>query len=296
VQLECREERWRQLRRNPPSRTGLGRRERPTRSALGAAAVAGLLLLSTGVRAQVVDLAASDLVDLTHSYNAQTVYWPTSPSAFELRRLAYGETPGGYFYAANAFCTPEHGGTHLDAPIHFSAGGLTAERIPLRQLVAAAVVIDVSAQAAKDRAYRVTAGDVRAFERAHGPIAPGTIVLARTGWSRRWPDRKAYLGDDTPGDASKLVFPGYGVDAARLLVVERRAAALGIDTASIDYGPSTTFDVHRVAAAHDVPGLENLTNLDALPPRGALVIALPMRIEGGSGGPVRVVAIVPKPR
>jgi kynurenine formamidase len=260
------------------------------------ATVAGLLVLSVAARAQVIDLAASELVDLTHTYNAQTLYWPTSPSAFELRRLAYGETEGGYFYAANAFCTPEHGGTHLDAPIHFSARGLTVDRIPLRQLVAPAVVIDVSAKAAGNRAYRVTADDVRAFEGAHGRIAPGTIVLVRTGWSRYWPDRKAYLGDDTPGDASKLVFPGYGVDAARLLAVERRAAALGIDTASIDYGPSTTFDVHRVAAAHDVPGLENLTNLEALPPRGAVVLALPMRIEGGSGGPVRVVALVPRPR
>jgi kynurenine formamidase len=260
----------------------------------GAAAIAGVLVLAPRAHAQVIDLAASDLVDLTHSYNAQTVYWPTSPSAFELKRLAYGETPGGYFYSANAFCTPEHGGTHLDAPIHFSAAGLTAERIPLRQLVAPAVVIDVSAQAARDPAYRVTAGDVRAFEAVNGTIAPGTIVLVRTGWSRYWPDRRAYLGDDTPGDASKLVFPGYGVEAARLLVVERRAAALGIDTASIDHGPSTSFDVHRVVAAQNVPGLENLTNLDALPPRGALVIALPMRIEGGSGGPVRVIAIVPK--
>ena len=170
------------------------------------------------------------------------------------------------------------------------------EQIPLERLIAPAVVIDVTAQAAKDRDYRATRDDVLAFEKTHGRIAPGTIVLLRTGWSRHWPDAKAYLGDDTPNDASKLSFPSYGADAARLLVEERQAAALGIDTASIDYGRSTDFQVHRIAAAANVPGLENLTGLDRLPPRGALVIALPMKIEGGSGGPVRAVALVPAKR
>jgi len=132
------------------------------------------------------------------------------------------------------------------------------------------------------------------FERSHGPIAAGTIVLLRTGWSRHWPNAKAYLGDDTPGDASRLSFPSYGADAAKLLVEERKVAALGIDTASIDYGKSTDFQVHRIAAARNVPGLENLTNLDQLPARGATVIALPMKIEKGSGGPLRAVALVPQ--
>lgn len=127
-----------------------------------------------------------------------------------------------------------------------------------------------------------------------GRIPAGAIVLLRTGWSRFWPNAKAYLGDDTPGDASKLSFPSYGVEAARMLVEERRAGVLGVDTASIDYGRSTEFMVHRIAAARDVPGLENLTNLDQLPATGATVIALPMKIAGGSGGPVRVVAMIPR--
>jgi kynurenine formamidase len=135
---------------------------------------------------------------------------------------------------------------------------------------------------------------VLAFERANGKIAPGTIVLLRTGWSSRWPDKKTYLGDDTPNDATKLHFPSYGVEAARLLIQERRVAAIGVDVASIDYGPSTDFMVHRIAAAADVPGIENLTNLNQLPPTGVLLFALPMKIEGGSGGPVRVVALIPK--
>ena len=241
-----------------------------------------------------LDLANVEVVDLTHAFNTQTIYWPTSPSTFRLERLAFGQTPGGYFYASNAFYAPEHGGTHLDAPIHFAEAGRTADQIPVAQLIGPAVVIDVSASAASNPDYRLTVEDVRAFERAHGTIRPGTLVLLRTGWSRRWPDRRAYLGDDTPGDASKLHFPSYGVEAARLLVDERRVAALGVDVASIDYGQSTDFMVHRIAAARNVPGLENLTNLDALPATGATVIALPMKIEGGSGGPVRVVALLPR--
>lgn len=233
------------------------------------------------------------IVDLTHPFGPATLYWPTSPSQFQLDSLASGKTEGGYFYAANRLSTPEHGGTHLDAPRHFSERGRTTEQIPLEQLIAPAVVIDVTARAGANRDYLLTAEDVRAFEKSHGTIARGTIVLLRTGWSRHWPDARAYLGSDTAGDASGLSFPSYGPDAARLLVEERGVAALGVDTASIDYGRSTDFQVHRIAAARNVPGLENLTNLEQLPPRGALMIALPMKIEGGSGGPLRAVALVP---
>ncbi len=140
--------------------------------------------------------------------------------------------------------------------------------------------------------YRLTPEDIAAFERDHGPIPAGAIVLLRTGWSRFWPDVKQYLGDDTPGDASKLRFPGYGVEAARLLVEQRHVAVLGIDTASIDYGPSTDFMAHRIGAARDVANLENLTGLAELPATGATVIALPMKVAKGSGGPVRVIALV----
>lgn len=251
-----------------------------------------LALVTVAARQAPLDLSKQRIVDLTHSYNAQTVYWPTSPSKFHLEKLAYGKTDAGYFYSANTFCTPEHGGTHLDAPRHFSESGHAADQIPLEQLIAPAVVVDVSARANADRDYRLTLDDVLAFEKRNGTIAAGTIVLLRTDWSRHWPNAKAYLGDDTPGDASKLSFPSYGESAARLLVDERHVAALGIDTASIDYGRSTDFVVHRIAASKNVPGLENLTNLQSLPPRGATVVALPMKIEGGSGGPVRVVALV----
>lgn len=254
----------------------------------------GVALACGSTTAPTLDLTRFRMVDLTHAFDSSTVYWPTSPSAFALTSLAKGPTPGGWFYSANAFGAPEHGGTHLDAPIHFSDSGQTSDAIPLDRFIAPAVVIDVSDSAAADPDYAVTAADVEAFEAKHGTIAQGTIVLVRTGWSTRWPDRKAYLGDDTPGDASRLHFPSFGPAAARLLVEERRVATLGADVASIDVGASTTFEVHRIAAARNVIGLENLTSLDMLPSTGAFVIALPMKISGGSGGPLRAVALVPR--
>ena len=254
-------------------------------------ATIALFLLPTST-AWALDLDAYRLIDLTHSFNERTIYWPTATTKFELTTLAEGEQPGGYFYSSYALCTPEHGGTHLDAPAHFSETGLPNHALPLEQLIAPAVVIDVAEKARRDRNYRLTVEDVRAFEAEHGTIAEGTIVLLRTGWSDRWPNVAEYLGDDTPGDASRLSFPSYGAEAAALLVEQRGAVLLGVDTASIDYGASQDFAVHRLAAARNVGGLENLTNLGELPATGTTVLALPMKIEGGSGGPVRVVGLV----
>ncbi len=253
-----------------------------------------VLCAFAGQCALALDLSDYELIDLSHAYDESTVMWPTSPSRFEKTELAYGKTEGGWFYSSYSLCTPEHGGTHLDAPIHFHAGGLTTEAIPLRDLVAPVAVIDVSGKAAVNRDYRLSAADVLAFEKQHGAISAGTIVLMRTDWSQYWPNVRAYLGDDTPGDASGLSFPAFGADAAALLVEERGVRLLGVDTASTDYGKSRDFPVHRIAAANDVSNLENLTNLDRLPPTGAIVMALPMKIRGGSGGPVRVVALVPQ--
>lgn len=241
-----------------------------------------------------IDLTGVRTVDLTYPFDERTIYWPTSPSSFQLHRLAHGKTEAGYFYASNSFCTPEHGGTHLDAPVHFAEGGQSADEIPLERLIGRAVVIDVSAKAAADPDYRLTPEDVRAWEAKHGAVPEGAIVLLRTGWGKRWPDRKRYLGDDKPGDASNLHFPSYGAEAARYLIGQRKAGVLGVDTASIDHGPSKDFIVHQIAGAANVPGLENVANLEELPATGAWVIALPMKIAGGSGGPVRIVGLVPQ--
>jgi kynurenine formamidase len=266
----------------------------PNRILLALALLAALPLLAAEPAHPPINLQGVRVVDLTHSFDDKTIYWPTAPSKFQLERLSYGKTEAGFFYAANAFCTPEHGGTHLDAPIHFAEGRRTADQIPVEQLIGPAVVIDVSARAAADADYRLTAGDVGAWEAKHGAVPQGAIVLLRTGWGKRWPDRKRFLGDDKPGDASNLHFPSYGAEAARLLVEQRKVGALGVDTASIDHGPSKDFIVHQIANGANVPGLENVANLEVLPETGAWVIALPMKIAGGSGGPVRIVGLVPK--
>jgi kynurenine formamidase len=239
------------------------------------------------------DLRTATVVDLTHPFDSSTLYWPTSPTKFELTTLTSGMTEGGWFYSANSFCAPEHGGTHMDAPIHFGRGQKTADQIGVRQLVAPAVVIDVSESAASDPDYRLSPADVRRWEKRHGTIPGGAIVLLRTGWSKRWPDRKRYFGDDTPGDASNLHFPSFGAEAVGFLLHDRRVSAIGVDTASIDHGPSKDFPVHRLAAEANVPGLENLDALESLPESGAWVVALPMKIAGGSGAPLRAIALVP---
>jgi kynurenine formamidase len=244
-------------------------------------------------RAQQIDLTSTRIVDLTHPFDKNTIYWPTSPFGFELKPLHKGPTPLGFYYAAYSFCAPEHGGTHLDAPAHFAEGVWSSGEIPVERFMASAVVIDVSDRAKENRDYTLSIDDIASFEAKHGTIPERAIVLLRTGWGSRYPDRLAYLGDDKPGDASNLHFPSFGVDALKLLI-SRRVSMIGVDTASIDPGNSKDFPVHRLAAAHDVAGLENLANLEELPPMGTTLIALPMKIGGGSGAPLRAIALVPK--
>lgn len=233
------------------------------------------------------------LVDLSHTYDEKTLYWPTSPIKFEHPELAYGPSGNGYFYSAYTFATAEHGGTHLDAPIHFHENGKTVEALDLNNLMMPVNVIDVTAKATANRNYLMQVTDIEEFEEKHGKIQKGTAVLLRTGWSKHWPDAKAYMGDDTPGDTSKLSFPSFGVYAVKVLV-SRGVKLLGIDTASTDGGQSTTFDVHVVIASANIPAIENMNNLEALPESGAYLMALPMKIGGGSGAPVRVVGMVTK--
>jgi kynurenine formamidase len=235
-----------------------------------------------------------ELVDLSHTYDASAIYWPTA-EGFKLRKDADGETPNGYYYAANSFFTSEHGGTHIDAPVHFARGRQPVDQIPLERLIGAAFVLDVVEQSEKNADYQVTTDDFQRFEREHGALAENAIVLIKTGFSKRWPDAAKYLGTALRGEegARQLHFPGLHPDAARWLVDNRRIGAIGIDTASIDFGQSTLFESHRTLYARDIPAFENLASLDRLPPAGAHVIALPMKIGGGSGAPLRAVAILP---
>jgi kynurenine formamidase len=242
-----------------------------------------------------IDLARDRLVDLSHPFNRRTIYWPTA-RRFTLTKVAEGETEGGWFYAANNFAAAEHGGTHLDAPIHFARGGETADAVPLRRLAGPAVNVDVRAPSAADRDHLVSVADLTAWEARNGRIAGRSMVLLRTGWERRWPDAERYLGTAQRGQAAvaDLHFPGLSEEAARWLVQERAVKAVGIDTASIDRGQSTQFEAHRVLGAAGVPVFENVASLGDLPADGFQVVALPMKIQGGSGGPLRALAIVPR--
>jgi len=233
-------------------------------------------------------------VDLTHPFDGTTIYWPTE-KGFLFEPGSNGPTAKGYYYAANRFAAAEHGGTHLDAPRHFSAAGETADAIPLEHLIGEAVVVDVSRQAAADPAYEATADDLVAWERAHGRQLVDVILLVRTGWATRWSDRAAYLGTEQTGPeaVARLRFPGLSPLAARWVVDHRRVRAVGIDTASIDHGPSTHFGAHVALCGGNVPIFENVASLAALPAEGAFVVALPMKIAGGSGGPLRIVARLP---
>lgn len=234
-------------------------------------------------------------VDLTHPFDENTIYWPTA-EGFRLKIDAAGTTEKGYYYEANSFCSAEHGGTHLDAPIHFAEGKWTADQIPLERLMGYAAVIDVSKKALKDRDYQVTVADFEAWEKAHGTLPNGAIVLLRTGYGKFWPDRKNYMGTDERGPqaVAKLHFPGLHPEAAKWLVNKRDIYAIGLDTPSIDYGQSTHFQSHVILFEKNIPAFENVANLENLPAKGAWVIALPMHIRNGSGGPLRIIARLPK--
>jgi kynurenine formamidase len=235
----------------------------------------------------------SRIVDLTHPFGADTIVWPTEQD-FKLIVQHAEETPGGYYYASNRIEMPEHGGTHLDAPIHFSRDKQTLDQIPIDRMVGAAVRLDVQAQCARERDYQVTIRDVERWEATHGRIPNHAVVLVDTGFARFWPSRKEYLGTELRRleGVQALRFPGVHPDAAAWLVRERQVKAVGIDTASIDYGQSATFKSHVTLLSHNVPVFENLADLSGLPDKGFDVIALPMKIAGGTGGPLRIIAVL----
>jgi len=254
--------------------------------------VAALVVLVACRPSVATRLSDGKWVDLTYPFDSTTIYWPTA-QPFRLTVVSAQRMPAGYYYAANNFSAAEHGGTHVDAPVHFVEGRHTTDQIPVSQLMGPAVVIDITHQADSSADYRVRPTDITAWENAHGAIPQGAIVLIRTGWGSRWPDRARYLGTTKTGPAAvaELHFPGIHPDAARWLVTHK-VRAVGIDTPSIDYGQSTTFDTHQILFAADIPAFENVAHLSAVPATGAFVIALPMKIRGGSGGPLRVVAVL----
>ncbi len=247
---------------------------------------------AVGQRRSAVFLSGT-IVDLSYPFDSETVYWPTA-EAFHLEKDFEGVTEKGFYYSAYKFSAAEHGGTHLDAPSHFAKGRLSVDEIPLAQLIRPGIVVDVTRQCENNPDYRVTTEDFIGWEKKNGKIPTGSIVMLRTGFGKFYPDRKRYLGTDErgAGAVAKLHFPGLHPEAARWLTANRSIKAIGLDTASIDYGQSSLFESHRILFDKNIPAFENVANLGRLPPKGFSVIALPMKIKGGSGGPLRIVAIL----
>ena len=236
-------------------------------------------------------LHAQHIIDLTYPYDQKTIYWPTEKKGFELQKESYGINSKGYFYSAFKFCAPEHGGTHIDAPRHFSKHGLTVDKLPIATLIGDAVVIDVSKQVLSNPDYAITVNDIQQFEKKYHTLHSQDIVLFYTGWGAYWHDKKKYLGTDQLGDVAHLHFPGISKEAAAYLM-KKQIKGLGIDTASMDPGIETQFWAHRIILGSNRYGLENVAHLERLPPVGARLIVAPMKIAGGSGGPTRIFALV----
>ncbi len=257
----------------------------------------GLVLGNTDLaysESENLTLAQDKWIDLTHDFSEDTVYWPTA-EGFELETVFEGNTDKGYYYTANKYTASEHGGTHIDSPIHFAQGKQTVDEIPLERLIGPAVVINVTQNTLSDPDYQIGVKDFTDWESKNGPIPDGSIVLLNTGYAKYWPDRVKYMGTDKRDDEAvkNLHFPGLDPKAAKWLVENRNINAIGLDTPSIDYGQSQLFESHRILFKENIPAFENVANLDKLPPKGAIIIALPMKIKGGSGGPLRIIAMLP---
>lgn len=232
-------------------------------------------------------LSFHTIVDLTHTINAETpTYEVSATPSYQAKTVATIEQNG---YFAREISLPEHFGTHLDAPAHFARGLWTVDQIPPERFVAPLVILDVTAGAKSNPDYQVSVGDVAKYEEAHGQIPLNAVVMAYTGWDSRWNSAKDYRNADANG---VMHFPGYSLDAAKFLVEGRNAFGLGIDTLSIDYGPSKDFPVHHYTLAHSLYHLENVADLGRVPASGSTVVVAPIKLENGSGGPVRIYALV----
>lgn len=245
-------------------------------------AVAAVLALGISMAAQP---QRPRVVDLGHPIQASDPTWDGA-AAYQRSVVATIQKDG---YAGGKITIEEHFGTHVDAPAHFAPGGWTVDRIPVDRLYRPAVRIDVSKQAAANPDYRVTVADLQAFEKSSGHIPEGVVVLIATGWDRYWPDRARYMNEKN----GVKHFPGLSAETTTLLARDRRVAGIGIDTPSIDYGPSTAFEAHHVSMALNVYHIENAAHLLDLPATGFQVVVAPINIGGGSGGPARVFALLP---
>lgn len=254
---------------------------------VGCALALALFLFAQRRQDSVPASAFRSIVDLTHTIDSQVPTYEISDTPVYQAKTVASLDKEGYF--AREITLPEHFGTHLDAPAHFARGMWTVDQIPPERLVAPLVVLDVTAGAKGNADYQVSVGDVAKYEEVHGQIPNNAVVMAYTGWDSRWNSAKEYRNADAQG---VMHFPGYSLDAAKFLVEARQVVGLGIDTLSIDYGPSKDFPVHHYTLAHSLYHLENVANLRRVPVSGSTVVVAPMKLENGSGSPVRILALV----
>jgi|SRR5580658_8468310 kynurenine formamidase len=226
------------------------------------------------------------VLDLAYAISDRLVPWPGDKRWFEAKTNASLEKDG---YFTRDFWMLEHYGTHLDAPIHFPPGKTSVDQIPVRQLFGPAVIVDVRLEGSADADYRLPAARILDWEMKYGNIPEGAIVLLRTGWASRWPDTQSYRNQDAAG---LMHFPGFSAEAVEQLI-ERKVSGIGCDTMSVDFGASPDFAVHHLALGAGLYHLENLSDLSELPEKGAFLAVAPIKLEGGSGGPVRVFAFLP---
>ena len=240
-------------------------------------------------------LADAHWIDLTYPFDSTTLYWPNNTSGFKHSTDFKGVVPMGYFYSSYSLSTPEHGGTHLDAPVHFAEGRESTDAVPLSSLTGEAVVIDVSSNALQNRDYRIGSAEIQQWEKEHATTIDNKIVLFKTGYGQFYPNREKYFGTSLRGAEAipQLHFPGIASEAADWIVKNRTVKAVGLDTPSLDYGQSTDFLTHRILMEHNIPGFENVAHLDSLTETGVYVVALPMKVAQGSGAPLRIIACMP---
>jgi len=242
---------------------------------------------SSGPSLEGIASGKTRVIDLSYAISDKLVPWPGDAKAFEAKTNATVEKNG---YFTRSFWMLEHYGTHMDAPAHFPPGTITLDQIAVEKFFGPAVVLDATKEAGLDPDYQLSIKKIAEWEQKHGKIPAGAIVVLRTGWSSRWPDVARYRNQDVNG---KMHFPGYSVEAAKVLL-DRKVSGLGCDTLSIDPGNSPDFPVHHLVLGAGVYQLENLADLSGLPEAGGFLIAAPIKLEGGSGGPVRVLALLAK--
>jgi len=251
-----------------------------------------VLVFSACQRAQQFE---GKILDMTYPFDESTIYWPTAKS-FTLKKLDWGITEGGWWYASNDYSAAEHGGTHVDAPIHFAEGGRTIEQIRLEEWIGPAVKVDVTKKCEENRDYLLQVDDIKDWEEHYGKIAEGAWVIMYTGIDTKYyPDKEKVLGTSKRGEEAipELSFPGFSPESVEFLIKEREITGIAVDTPSIDYGKSKDFKVHQILFAADKLALENIAHLDRLPSVGAVLYVIPMLIKDGTGAPARVFTVLP---